>query len=263
MLALVAGRGDLPARVAAATGETFIVCGYEGVEVSGLTVDLTFRLETLGSFLIALGERGVTDVCLAGAIERPQIDPAKLDAETKPLVPLFMQALQAGDDGALRVVMELFEKTGFTVRGAHEIAPDLLAKGGVYGAHWPDAQMRKNATVGAAHLLELSPLDVGQACIVGDGKVLAMEDARGTDDLIARTGPKTHGANAILFKGPKQGQTLKIDMPAIGPETFEGAHRAGLAGVVIDAEDVLVLHAARCTELADKYGIVFWARTGE
>ena len=177
-LALVAGRGDLPALVAAGAQTPPLVCGYEGIAISGLDAELTFRLETLGTLLLELGNRGITEVCFAGALARPALDPSKLDAETAPLVPLFMEALKSGDDGALRVLLDLFEKTGFNVVGAHEIVPGLLAQGGVYGAQWPDAQMREDATVAAKHIFEMSPQDKGQACVAAKGRVIAMEDAR-------------------------------------------------------------------------------------
>ena len=259
-LALVAGRGDLPALVAAGAQTPPLVCGYEGVPLSGLEAELTFRLETLGTLLLELGNRGITQVCFAGALERPALDPSKLDAETAPLVPLFMEALKSGDDGALRLLLELFEKTGFEVIGAHEIAPDLLAQGGVFGSYWPDAQMRKDAAVAAAHILEMSPQDKGQACVAANGHVVAMEDARGTDAML---GDVKDANGGILFKGPKAGQTRKIDLPTVGPETLQAASDAGLRGVIVDAGDVIVLHPSECKTLADSLGLVFWARTGE
>lgn len=259
-LALIAGRGDLPALVAAAVETPPLVCGYEGIELSNLTADITFRLETLGTLLLELGARGVTQVCFAGGLDRPALDPSKLDAETAPLVPMFMQALQQGDDGALRVVVDLFGETGFDVLGAHEVAPDLLAKGGVYGIHWPDKKLRDDATVGAGKIQDMSPKDQGQACVVLDGKVLAMEDSSGTDSMI---GALRTAEGGILFKGPKRGQSRKVDLPTIGPATFEAAAQAGLRAVIVDAGDVLVLHATECTAIADAEGLVFWARTGE
>lgn len=262
-LALIAGRGDLPALVAAAAQTPPLVCGYEGIALSGVTADLTFRLETLGTLLLELGNRGVTEVCFAGGLDRPALDPSKLDAETAPLVPMFMQALQAGDDGALRVVIELFEKTGFTVRAAHEVAPDLIARGGVYSEQWPDAQMREDADIAADHILDVSPRDIGQACVVAQGEVIGMEDARGTDALLRGLPASAAARRGILFKGPKHNQTRLVDLPTVGPETMVAAHAAGLAGVVVDAGDVLVLHPARCTALANEHGLVFWARTGE
>jgi len=258
-LALIVGCGDLPALVADAVDTPPLVCGYEGLSVEGIIPDLTFRLETLGSLLLDLGNRGITQVCFVGALERPALDPSKLDAETAPLVPLFMEALQSGDDGALRVIVDLFEKTGFEVLAAHDIAPDLLAQGGVYGSEWPDAQMRKDAEIAANHILEMSPKDIGQACVVAAGRVVAMEDVRGTDAML---GDLRKVKDGILFKGPKAAQTRKVDLPTVGPETMGAAHAAGLRGVVVDAGDVLVLHPEKCAERADALGLVFWARTG-
>ena len=262
-LALIAGRGALPQAVAAAQDSAPLVCAYEGYAPDGLDVDVTFRLETLGSLLVTLGEHGITEVCFAGGMARPALDPGKLDAETAPLVPLFQQALAKGDDGALKVVIEIFEKTGFTVRAAHDLVPSLLAEGGVYGEAWPDARMRNDAEVGAAHLAAIGAQDIGQACIVMAGKVIATEDAAGTDALIARLAPLDRSKRAILFKAPKPQQTRLVDLPTIGPDTVENAGKAGLAGVVVDAGDVLMLGRARCTGLADVYGLVLWARTGE
>jgi UDP-2,3-diacylglucosamine hydrolase len=262
-LALIAGNGHLPAAVAGALETPPVVCVFEGAAPEGLAADLTFRLETLGSLLVALGERGVTEVCFAGGIDRPAIDPDKLDAETAPLVPILKEALAKGDDGALTAVVELFERTGFIVRGAHELAPDLMMRGGVLGEAWPDAQMRRDGEVGAAHIAEMAPRDIGQSCLVAEGRVRGMEDRSGTDSLIAAHGPALRGKRGILFKGPKPGQNRLVDLPTIGPDTIRAAVAAGLAGVVTDADDVLILDRDTCRRLADEGGLVVWARTGE
>ncbi|KIN60921.1 DUF1009 domain containing protein [Sulfitobacter noctilucae] len=261
-LALVAGRGRLPVEVAAAQASPPLICAYENVPPEGLEVDLTFRLETLGTLLVALGERGVTQVCFCGAIDRPELDPAKLDAETLPLVPLFQQALAAGDNGALQILKEIFEQTGFEVLGADSLLPDLVAEQGVLSEAWPDAQMRRDAARGEAVLAGLAPLDIGQACVIGAEQVLGVETAAGTDHLLGTLPETVRGMRAILCKGPKFGQIREIDLPTIGPATIEAAHRAGLAGVVVDAGDVIVLEADRCAALADAFGLVLWSRSG-
>ena len=262
-LALITGLGDLPRHLAAACETPPLVCAFEGTTPAGLAPDLTFRLETLGTLLVALGERGVTEVCFAGGVDRPALDPSKLDEETRPLVPLFMEALAKGDDGALSAAVDLFERTGFTVHAAQDVAPHLLAEGGVYSEAWPDARTREDAAVGAAHIAEMGPRDIGQACIVRAGQVVAMEDRAGTDAMIAGAGPFGPGAPALLFKGPKPQQSRRIDLPTVGPETIGAAAAAGLAAVVIDAGGVLVLDRDRCAALADAHGLIFWARTGE
>jgi DUF1009 family protein len=259
MLALIAGGGGLPLRVAESQAVAPLVCAYEGVPLQGLNPALTFRLETLGSLLKALKDHGVTRVCFCGSVPRPNFDPSKLDAETLPLVPLFQKALAAGDDGALRVLIEIFEQAGMSVVAAHELAPDLLAKPGVLGKLPPEAAMKHDAARAAKVVATLAPLDVGQCCVVGGGQVFGIEAIGGTDHLLGTLPEQVKWARAILFKGPKPGQSRLVDMPTIGPATLEAAHNAGLAGVVIAAGGVIVLEPERCVTLADDLGLVLWA----
>ncbi|MDF1727583.1 MAG: UDP-2,3-diacylglucosamine diphosphatase LpxI [Sulfitobacter sp.] len=261
-LALVAGKGRLPLEVAQAQEVPPLVCAYEGQPPEGLVPDLFFRLETLGSLLVKLGEEGVTSVCFCGSIARPDLDPSKLDADTVPLVPLFQQALAAGDNGALQILKDIFEQTGFEVLGADRLLPDLVAEQGVLSEVWPDARMRRDASRGEEVLAGLAPLDIGQACVIGDEQVLGIETMGGTDHLLATLPERAREMRAILCKGPKAGQIREIDMPTIGPATIEAAHAAGLAGVVVDEGDVIVLEADRCRALADQYGLVLWCRRG-
>lgn len=261
-LALIAGRGMLPNEVFRAQDTVPLVCAYDGISPDLLTVDIRFRLETLGTLLVTLGEHGVTQVCFCGAIDRPQLDPSKLDDETMALVPLFQKAMAAGDNGALRILKEIFEQTGFEVVGADKLLPALVAEQGVLTHAWPDAQMRRDAARGQEILAGMAPLDIGQACVIGREQVLGIEAMGGTDHLLATLPTRARKMRAILCKGPKLGQIREIDMPTIGPTTIESAYRAGLVGVIVDAGDVIVLEAARCTALADQYGMVLWCRDG-
>lgn len=261
-LALIAGNGALPAQVAAAQDERPLVCVFGDSVPDNLTADLSFRLETLGSLLLELGNRGVTQVCFCGGINRPTFDPSKLDGETAALVPMMQKALAAGDNGALKIFKDIFEQTGFSVVGADQLVPDLVAPPGVLSEKWPDAQMRRDAARGEAVLAGLAPLDIGQACVIGTEQVLGIEAMGGTQHLLNTLPKDSHLKSAILCKGPKEGQIREIDMPTIGPATIEQAHKAGLVGVVVDAGDVIILEADRCTALADSFGMVLWSRRG-
>lgn len=260
-LALIAGNGALPAAIVAALDVRPLVCVFDGCAPDGLQPDLTFRLETLGSLLQALSEQSVTEVCFAGALARPQLDPSKLDALTAPLVPMMLAALQKGDDGALRVILDLFETRGFALRAAHDLAPDLLIRDGILTVAQPDAQMRADADVGAAHIALMGPRDIGQACVVAGGEVRGMEDSTGTDALMSREAAALAGTRAILFKGPKPDQSRLVDLPTIGPDTVRNAINAGLVGIVVDAGEVLMLEPQKCCAIADAAGLVIWART--
>ena len=299
MLALIAGGGDLPRRVAAEQPEPPFVCALEGNQrPRGLDVDRWFRLETLGTLLLELGEAGITDICLCGSIDRPALDPATLDEETKPLVPLFMEALQKGDDGALRLVMQLFEQTGFAIRAAHELAPAIIAAPGIPTARQPRDTHGTDAELGRSVLAEMGAADLGQACVIRKGEVVAREDAAGTDAMLARLSLPVRGrpgegdplhwafapeggltpeaetwlrgvndaafdgpaAGAILYKGPKPGQDRRADLPTIGPATAMRAAEAGLDGIVIEAGGTIVLDQPQLVAILDAMRMFLWVR---
>ena len=259
MLALIAGRGGLPAAVAQAQAVKPLVCALEGFAPDGVTPDVTFRLEGLGPLLTQLQARGVRDVCLCGGIDRPQIDPALIAPETLPLIPLLQTAIAAGDDGALRAVMSIFETFGFCVRAAHDLAPGLVVQAGVLTAQAPDQTMLDAAVRGDAVLKALAPLDVGQACVAGAGQVWGIETVGGTAHMLGALPPAVRQAGAVLVKRSKAGQDLRADMPTIGPDTITQLAQAGLAGMVLEAGRVLVLERDTVKREAEAAGLAIWA----
>ena len=102
----------------------------------------------------------------------------------------------------------------------------------------------------------------GQGAIVAAGRVLAIEAAEGTDAMLARVAEmrangrlRFAGPAGILVKAPKRGQDLRLDMPAIGPKTIEGAANAQLRGAAVAAGKVLILERERCAREADSAGL--------
>ena len=294
-LALICGQGRLPRIVADAQPQRPLVCVLNGFEPDGLTADLTFHLETLGSLLDTLKGRGITQVCLCGAIRRPPIDPTRLDAKTAPLVPRLQTALTSGDDGALRIVMALFEEAGISIAAVHELVPDLLPASGVLTFKTYLPQNSIEATMGERTVAAMGARDAGQACVVRGDSVLAREDAAGTDAMLTRlardranssgdflsnpinaasdmfggllgdatdwlTGGSSTSDGGILFKGPKPGQDRRADLPVIGAGTPDAVSAAGLSGIVIEAGGVMILDRAKTVARCDQLGLFLWVR---
>ena len=260
MLALIAGSGALPGELAARLDVPPLVCALEGNDPDGLAVDVRFRLETLGTLLVLLRDNGVTQVCMAGAIGRPSIDPAAIDAATLPLVPIIAQAMASGDDGALRGAITVFEQAGFSVSAAHEIAPDLLPPVGCVTNVQPADKDRGDAARGAAIVAAMSAADIGQACVVQHHQALAVEGAFGTDWMLRSLTTRPDAGGGILFKAPKPGQDRRVDLPTIGPDTIVAACAAGLSGVVIEAGGVMVLDQPEVLRECDRLGLFLWVR---
>ncbi len=81
-------------------------------------------------------------------------------------------------------------------------------------------------------LRALSPFDIGQAVIVIDGHVVAVEDIEGTDGLLARVARlrsegriRAKAGRGVLVKAPKSGQDLRFDLPTDGAANRRGRGR--------------------------------------
>lgn len=260
MLALISGSGALPAAVVKAYDGSVLVCALAGATPKALTVDVRFRIETLGSLLADLKQRGVTEVCFAGGIDRPAINPAEIDAATLPLVPVIQQALLSGDDGALRAGIAVFERAGFAVRGAHEIAPGLLMAPGCPSQTQTDPQDETDAARGAAILTAMAASDIGQACAVKGGQALAVESVFGTDWMLSSLTKRPDGKGGVFCKAPKPGQDRRADLPTIGVATVQKVAQAGLRGLVIEAGGVIVLDQPAVVAECDRLGLFLWVR---
>jgi DUF1009 family protein len=108
----------------------------------------------------------------------------------------------------------------------------------------------------------LGPFDIGQAAVVIDGHVVAVEDIEGTDGLLARVARlRTEGrirakaGRGVLVKAPKNSQDLRFDLPTIGPRTVEGAAAAGIAGIAVIAGNTLAAEPQALIEAADARGL--------
>jgi DUF1009 family protein len=265
---ILAGGGRLPLMIAesvAARGDGVHIVAIEGEadpEVARFP-HTWVNWGQIGRMVATLRAEGATELVIAGGVKRPDLWHIRPDAGFFTGLPQIVRLLAGGDDSVLSRVVRFFEGKGLTVRGVHEVAPDLLAGDGRMGTWDLTAHDRADAELGFAVRQALGAVDAGQAVAVAQGKVLAIEGAEGTDAMLGRVaglpGREASGVRrGVLAKGPKPGQELRVDMPAIGPRTVEQAAAAGLAGVVVEAGAVLVLDRAEAIRAADAAGCALY-----
>ena len=178
------------------------------------------------------------------------------------MLPKVIAGARKGDDALLRVMVEVFEKAGFEVQGAHEVMDDLTLPLGLLGSRSPNADDLADAGRALEVARAIGQMDIGQAAVVARGLVLAVEAQEGTDAVLARVAElPAHlkgraGAGAgVLAKAPKPIQETRVDLPTIGLATIHGVARAGLAGIVGEAGRLLVLDREAVIALADELGV--------
>jgi DUF1009 family protein len=268
-LAIIAGGGEFPvelARIAAGGGEQRVfVAALDGAADPAafpLSDVVVYRLGQLGRLLDELKRREIGEIVLIGSLPRPSFGALRPEVSTLKYLPHFAKAFRGGDDHLLRGVVSFFEERGFCVRGPAEIAPGLTAPLGPLGRQAASPDQLALIARGFALLSAISPFDVGQAAVLADHRVVAIEAAEGTDatirrvaDLVAAGRLKIGKGDGVLVKAPKEGQDLRVDMPAIGPETLRNVAQAGLSGVALKAGQVLVGDREKLGRLADQLGL--------
>lgn len=266
-LALVCGAGSLPLAVAdyvAARGRKTMLFPLRGTAAPDDYAQRPHHwmyIGEFGKFIRLARAAGCRDLVFIGSLVRPSFWEVRPDWRTLMALPRVIAAYRGGDDHLLTNIGRLFEEYGFRLLGAHEVAPEILVPHGTLGRVAPSDKARADIALGFDYLRAAGPFDVGQAVVVSDRHVLAVEAAEGTDAMLERVaGLRAAGririaAGGVLVKAPKPGQDRRFDLPSIGPLTVEGVVRAGLTGIAVAAGETVVAEPSRLAQAADRANI--------
>ncbi|MBL6622961.1 MAG: UDP-2,3-diacylglucosamine diphosphatase LpxI [Alphaproteobacteria bacterium] len=236
-LGIIAGQGSYPlalAERAKAEGEAPFILVIDGqadadfsqFETASSPLGQTARIVRL------LQEAGCQRLLLAGKVTRPSM--ADLQPDAGALALLGKMALK-GDDNALRVLTSWLEGQGFSMLAADSFLPRQSWPAGFVSGPAASAGQMADIRLALQALYQLDRLDVGQAVIAGQGRILAIEAAEGTDAMIARAKPFcTDGA--VMVKMAKPSQDSQLDPPVIGLATIEALAAAGISLLAVEAD---------------------------
>ena len=267
--AIIAGGGEAPKRLLAAcqkfteapfvvavVGQTDPAC-TEGVE------HLWVKMGEAAHLRDGLRAAGVDAVTFIGRIRRPSLQELKPDALLIKKLPLLGLGAARGDDGLLRGVAKAFEEEGFRLIAPQEIFSELLAPSGILGRHVPDGVAEKDIAHAFAVARQLGLADVGQAVVVQQGVVIAVEAIEGTDQMLSRVRELQRlGKGGVLVKCRKPQQDIRFDLPALGPETVRRAVAAGLRGIAYVGGETLLIDRDASVAIADQEGLFLIGREG-
>lgn len=262
VLGLIAGRGQLPLDIIAqcqAEGRPFFILAIKGQTPEAVVNGYPHawvHIGEVGAALDHLTRAGVTDLVLAGAIDRPSFSAIKPDREGAKLVARLGMKRFLGDDSLLSALVAYFEQKGFRIVGADSLIGDGVMAEGPLGRLAMPAGLQKDVAFGLKAVKTLGALDIGQGVVIQGGRVIAVEAAEGTDGMLARCAALLKGKEpAVFIKACKPGQEERVDLPAIGPETVIRCHGAGIRGIVAEAGKVLVLGREALIREADARGL--------
>tara|TARA_B100000676_G_scaffold309602_1_gene373602 strand:- start:1741 stop:2547 length:807 start_codon:yes stop_codon:yes gene_type:complete len=262
-LAIVAGGGSLPSllrEACNAVGREVLFLAIQGEVNDNLTPepDKWVILAQWGANLDYLRQNKVQQLVFAGTVKRPNLKDLRPDKRGA----AFLTRLGLswfGDDSILSTVLKELENEGFEIISPNSLLENIVSKSGSYGKISPSEEDLKDIHRGINVIHKIGESDIGQALVLEEGIVIAIEAAEGTNEMLRRCKPfLNNGNHSVLVKGPKPRQELRIDMPTIGPQTVELAYRSGLSGIAVEAGGVLVIDEVEVIRLVDKLGLYLY-----
>jgi DUF1009 family protein len=265
-LAIICGAGSLPFALADAAmrrGQRTVLFALRGWADRERVKDYPHHwvwMGQLGRFLRLAKTEGCRDVAFIGSVTRPSLWHIRPDARVLLLLPQLFRLFQGGDDHLQSGIGALFEQQGFRLVSPKDIAPEMMIGAGPLGQRMPSERDRADIALGLRLLIATSPFDIGQAVIVAENQVLAVEGPEGTDQAIMRVAELRRNGRirspigtGVLVKAPKVGQDPRLDLPTIGPQTVEAAALAGLAGIAALAGTTIIAEPQATSIAADRH----------
>ena len=257
-LAIIAGGGRLPRLVldgARAMGLRVVGVGFAGETEPELTEGMDawkwLHLGQLGKLIAFCKEQGVTQIVMAGKVHKARAVDLRPDWRA---AKLLWKVKNTQDDVLLRAIAQELESEGLAVVAAQDFLPHLQTPEGILTRRGPTPEERADIEFGWPLAQRMGALDIGQCVVVRKRTAVAVEALEGTDSTILRAG-KLVGPGCVVIKVFKPIQDIRLDLPAIGPQTVRAMMQAKASCLAVEAGRSLFLDLPESLNLAESAGI--------
>jgi UDP-2,3-diacylglucosamine hydrolase len=264
-IGLIAGAGESPLLAleeAARRGLECVVAGLRGEAQPDLKsraaafewIGLT-ELDKLVSFFKS---QAVRRAVMTGAID-PK---AALQSQETMDDALFQLIAQIRDKTPTRLIQSLIDY--LNGQGIEIVDPSFLlqpyfCEAGLLSAAPPTPSILEDIEFGWERARRLADEEIGQTLAVKDRAVVAVEGMEGTGETIERAG-RLAGPGIVVIKVARTRQDPRIDIPAVGRDTFRRLIQARAAALCFEAGRMPFFQKDESLALADAAGLTVLAK---
>jgi DUF1009 family protein len=264
ILGIISGNGVYPRLLADSARET----GVKKIVAAAFTaetdpaleqhVDLIewMRVGQLNRLLKFFREQRVHHAIMAGQIAPKNLFDLRPDAKA---LLLLAKLKQRNAESIFAAIADELAKIDVDLLPATTFLEDSLASAGLIAGPKLSRREEQDVDLGWRIAKEIARLDIGQAVIVKNGTVVAVEAFEGTNETIKRGGALAL-KDAIMVKVAKPNQDMRFDVPVIGVETIRVAAEGKLRIIATEAGKTLLLERDAIVDLAKSAGISMVAR---
>jgi len=272
VLGLIAGGGRLPFLVSAGArkaGLKVVCVGFMDNVDPALAdhVDVFYRvpIARLGTWMRKLRRHGVSSTIMVGQAAKSSLfSPWRIvryipDWRAFRVFYWRLRGKTWQTDLFLGAIADELATGGVILENSTTYCQDHLAEEGVLTQHKPSVRAQADIAFGWDIAKKLGELDIGQAVIVKEGDVIAVEAIEGTAQMIKRAGQYCRKGGWTLIKTSKPKQDMRFDVPCVGAETIRDMAQHGGKNLVVEADRTIIIDKAEALALADQLGIAVTA----
>lgn len=267
-IGLIAGQGRLPFMVASgakAAGMKVVCVGLDGSVDPALAeiVDVFFSvaISRPGGWIRKLRKHNVTTTIMVGAVKKSRLFESWKFIKNIPdwrVIRIWfwrLRKLDKRNDTILNAIADELASGKIILEDSTMYCKEHLATEGVMTKCQPPASMREDIEFGWDIVKKLGELDIGQAVVVKEKEVIAVEAIEGTARMLERAANLCKKGGWTLIKTAKPKQDLRFDVPCIGPDTIRSLAKSGGKCIVIENGKTIILDKPQTLELADSLNI--------
>lgn len=264
-VAIIAGYGELPVMSAKSLKEenNYVIviairesCNRIG-ELKKYADNLyIFSAGQVGHMFKTFEKEKITHALLIGKVEINLLEQGiRLDLQALWL--LAKIRIRSTDTISAMAVKTLANK-GITALSQRDVLQEYILGENNFSNRKPSADILKDISLGYKVAKSIGKIDLGQSVVAGNGKILAIESAEGTDLTFAR-GCRLAPGKSIGIKVAKPAQDNRFDLPTVGLDTLKNIASNGGIGLAFEANETIVIDIDTCTKFANDNNLIFLA----
>ncbi|MFP4081704.1 MAG: LpxI family protein [Candidatus Aminicenantes bacterium] len=260
-LGIIAGSGEFPFLVlkeAQKSGYTCVAAGIRGQAGGDLAqkaeVFEWFDAEEILNLISFFRSRGVDEAVFAGKVDHRIIYKIRQSH-----LPVDLSWKNKTPTSVVKSVIDFLSQKGIEVKDPMSFLSSTLCREGIMTKTEPSQAVKEDIAFGWKIGKNIADLDIGQAVVVKDKAVVAVEGMEGTDEAIRR-GSQLAGDGTVVVKVVRSHQDSRIDLPAIGLHTVKSLVEAKSRALCFEARRMPFFQREEAVSLADRHGIVMVAK---
>lgn len=260
-IGIIAGMGELPVIIAKDARER----GYKVITVALETL-ASLEMESVsdeirwvnpgkfGELIDILKKHQIKEAIMAGKVPKSLLFKSKITPDLR-AVKLLFSIKDKSDDAILNAITKELAGEGIEIIDTTKFSPHLLTPVGCLTRKKPDEEQWKDIEFGWKIAREIGKLDIGQTVVIKGKAVMAIEAIEGTDEAILRGG-KWAGDGAVVVKVSKPQQDMRMDVPAVGPDTLKSMENVNAKVLALEAHRSMIVDRETVIRVAENAGIV-------